>query len=132
MAKKSPNPIDAHVGARLRLRRMLIGMSQERLAGELDLTFQQIQKYEKGLNRIGAGRLFEIARALDTDIQYFFDDLASGETLPEMSDADETRAVNRVMSSPEGMQLMIAFARVKDPATRRRISELVQSLAEAG
>lgn len=110
---------------------MLIGMSQERLAAELGLTFQQVQKYEKGQNRIGAGRLYEIAKALDTSIQYFFEDIDDSDGLPETVEDDEARAIHRFIATPEGAELVIAFARIKDPATRRRVSDLVRSLAEA-
>src|SRR6202008_2707432 len=89
MPKKKANPIDAQVGNRVRLRRMLIGMSQERLGELLGLTFQQVQKYEKGVNRIGAGRLFEVARILGVPIDYFYEgvtnQLASGFSETEAS-----------------------------------------------
>ena len=75
MPKRSMNPIDAHVGARVRLRRMLVGMSQERLGELLGVTFQQVQKYEKGANRIGASRLYEVSQILEVPVQFFFDDL---------------------------------------------------------
>jgi transcriptional regulator with XRE-family HTH domain len=75
MTAKMPNPIDVHVGSRLRMRRMLVGMSQEKLGEHLDLTFQQVQKYEKGSNRISASRLFDMARILDVPVQFFFDDM---------------------------------------------------------
>ena len=74
MAGKKPNPVDTHVGSRVRLRRMLLGMSQERLGESMGLTFQQVQKYEKGVNRIGASRLFQISRILDVPIQFFFEE----------------------------------------------------------
>ena len=74
MAGKKPNPVDAHVGSRVRLRRMLLGMSQERLGESMGLTFQQVQKYEKGVNRIGASRLFQISKILDVPVQFFFEE----------------------------------------------------------
>lgn len=135
MAKKQGNPIDAHVGGRVRLRRMLIGMSQERLGELLGLTFQQVQKYEKGANRIGAGRLFQMSQILGVPVQFFFDDLAG---LPEGSGpgfAENESAAPFVMdyvTSPEGLQLNRYFYRISDPKVRRRIVELVKELAGNG
>ncbi len=129
-----PNPIDVHVGGRLRFRRMLIGMSQEKLGNALGLTFQQIQKYEKGSNRVGASRLFEISRVLGVDVQFFFDGLAgSGDG---GQDAPRDPAIQQVMDfvgSAEGLQLNAAFSGIRDAATRRRLLDLVKTLAaEAG
>jgi len=88
MSKKQANPVDVEVGNRLRIRRVLIGMSQEQLGNLLGLTFQQIQKYEKGINRIGAGRLFEAARALNVPVDFFYEGLAQGLTgVSEMDSA---------------------------------------------
>ena len=96
MSKKAPNPVDVHVGSRLRLRRIMLGISQEKLGAELGLTFQQIQKYEKGMNRIGASRLYAISRALDTSIQYFFDDLPADGRPPAAQQALAARSAGRV------------------------------------
>jgi transcriptional regulator with XRE-family HTH domain len=130
LPKKQANPIDAQVGNRLRLRRMMIGMSQERLGELLGLTFQQVQKYEKGVNRIGAGRLFEVARILGVPIQYFYesvsDQLASA---PGFAERDSPPVIEFV-SSGEGMQLSLAFMRIKDPKVRKRVLDLVKSLGE--
>ncbi|MEM7271107.1 MAG: helix-turn-helix transcriptional regulator [Pseudomonadota bacterium] len=133
MGSKSPNPVDVHVGSRLRLRRMIVGMSQEKLGEKLGLTFQQIQKYEKGLNRIGASRLFAISNILDAPVQYFFDDM------PEASSAssgqgqsaitDEEKRLSSFLATPEGLQLNLAFSQIDDAATRRRLTELVRTLA---
>ena len=122
---KVPDPIDLHVGARLRYRRMLLGMSQEALAARLGLTFQQIQKYEKGQNRIGASRLYRIAQTLDAPIDFFFEDL------PEQPGALMSDGANPLefVATPEGLQLNLAFSRVRDTATRRKIVELVEALA---
>src|ERR1700743_2934162 len=125
--KKQANPIDAQVGNRVRIRRMLIGMSQERLGDLLDLTFQQIQKYEKGVNRIGAGRLFEISRILGVPIDFFYDGVgARGQGLAESGAAP----VMEFVSSGEGLQLSLAFMKIKDPKVRKRVLDLVKSLAE--
>ena len=125
MTKKA-NPIDAQVGNRVRIRRMLIGMSQEKLGDLLGLTFQQVQKYEKGVNRIGAGRLFEIARILGVPIDIFYDGVASSaDTL-----ASAAPPVMEFVSSGEGLQLSLAFMKIKDPKVRKRVLDLVKSLAD--
>ena len=123
---KKANPIDAQVGSRVRIRRMLIGMSQEKLGDLLGLTFQQVQKYEKGVNRIGAGRLFEIARILGVPIDFFYDGVAA----PAEGLVDATPPVMEFMSSGEGLQLSLAFMKIKDPKVRKRVLDLVKSLAE--
>jgi transcriptional regulator with XRE-family HTH domain len=129
--KKIPNPIDSHVGARLRMRRMVVGMSQERLGAALNITFQQIQKYEKGANRIGASRLQELARILQVPPAFFFDGAPSGEsTSTGFAEAGATSYVVDFLSTSEGLQLNRAFALIRDPIVRRRILDLVTSLAQ--
>src|SRR6201746_1021300 len=104
---------------------MLIGMSQEKLGDMLGLTFQQVQKYEKGVNRIGAGRLFEIARILGVPIDFFYDGVAaSTESLGAAAPP-----VLEFVSSGEGLQLSLAFMKIKDPKVRKRVLDLVKSLA---
>jgi transcriptional regulator with XRE-family HTH domain len=128
--KKHANPVDGHVGHRVRLRRMLIGMSQERLGELLGLTFQQVQKYEKGINRIGAGRLFEVAGILGVPINFFYEDAHSGATAAGgFAEGEEPPPVMEFLSSGEGLQLSLAFMRIKDAKVRRRILDLVRSLA---
>jgi transcriptional regulator with XRE-family HTH domain len=128
--KKQANPVDGHVGHRVRLRRMLIGMSQERLGELLGLTFQQVQKYEKGINRIGAGRLFEVAGILGVPISFFYEDALSGATAAGgFAEGEEPPPVMEFLSSGEGLQLSLAFMRIKDAKVRRRILDLVRSLA---
>lgn len=131
-AKKQANPIDAQVGTRVRLRRMLIGMSQEKLGELLGLTFQQVQKYEKGVNRIGAGRLFHVAQILGVPIDYFYE--GAIEQLPNTAHgfAEEPARppVMDFLSTGEGLQLTLAFMRIKDAKVRKRVLELVRSLAE--
>jgi transcriptional regulator with XRE-family HTH domain len=125
MTKKA-NPIDGQVGNRVRIRRMLIGMSQEKLGDLLGLTFQQVQKYEKGINRIGAGRLFEIARILDVPIDFFYDGVGT-----TSDGVGEARApVMEFVSTTEGLQLSLAFMKIRDPKVRKRVLDLVKSLAE--
>ena len=129
--KKTPNPIDVHVGSRIRLRRNMISMSQEKLGEALGITFQQIQKYEKGTNRVGASRLQQISKVLGVPVAFFFED-APGES-PEgagMSEASSTSYVVDFLSSSEGLQLNRAFTRISDPKVRRKIIELVRTLAD--
>ena len=127
--KKQANPIDIQVGNRVRIRRMLIGMSQERLGDLLGLTFQQVQKYEKGVNRIGAGRLFEVARILNVPIDFFYEGLGGAAGQPGMGDS-ESAPVMEFVSSGEGLQLSLAFMKIKDAKVRKRVLDLVKSLAE--
>ncbi len=136
MAKKQPSSVDAHVGSRVRLRRMLIGMSQEKLGELLGLTFQQVQKYEKGANRIGASRLFDISSILGVPVSYFFDDLPSTDPAfrkreggaAAATDVDAGPYMMEFVSSAEGFQLVRAFTKITDPRVRKRMLELVKSL----
>jgi transcriptional regulator with XRE-family HTH domain len=127
MPKKQANPIDIQVGNRVRIRRMLIGMSQERLGDLLGLTFQQVQKYEKGVNRIGAGRLFEVARILNVPVDFFYEGLNS---ITEGGLGEGAPPVMEFISSGEGLQLSLAFMKIKDAKVRKRVLDLVKSLAE--
>jgi len=126
--KKQANPVDAQVGNRVRIRRMLIGMSQERLGDLLGLTFQQVQKYEKGVNRIGAGRLFEVSRILGVPIDFFYDGVTA--SLDNKSASPEAAPIMDFVSSGEGLQLSLAFMKIKDSKVRKRVLDLVKSLAE--
>jgi transcriptional regulator with XRE-family HTH domain len=133
--KKVPNPIDKHVGGRVRMKRILLGMSQEKLGEALGLTFQQVQKYEKGANRIGASRLQEIAKILQAPPSFFFEGAPQhGE--PDVShegfaEAPAGQYVVDFISSVEGLQLNRAFASIKDPKVRKRIVDLVAAIAGA-
>jgi transcriptional regulator with XRE-family HTH domain len=124
--KKQTNPIDIQVGNRVRIRRMLIGMSQERLGDLLGLTFQQVQKYEKGVNRIGAGRLFEVSRILNVPVDFFYEVVAAQLAGEEQQGVP----VMEFVSSGEGLQLSLAFMKIKDTKVRKRVLDLVKSLAE--
>lgn len=129
--KKQANPIDAQVGNRVRLRRMLIGMSQEKLGELLGLTFQQVQKYEKGVNRIGAGRLYQVASILGVPIGYFYEGvIEQAARLSELAEDSSAPPVMEFLASGEGLQLSLAFMRIKDAKVRRRVLDLVKSLAE--
>lgn len=123
---RTPDPIDIHVAARLRMRRMMQGVSQEALAARIGVTFQQIQKYEKGQNRIGASRLFQLAEALAAPIGYFFEGLPDEGAAAPAIDPE----VMQSLTSPEGIQLHMAFQRIRSPQTRRRIVDLLAALAE--
>lgn len=126
------NPIDVHVGSRVRLRRMLMGMSQEKLGEHLGLTFQQIQKYEKGINRIGASRLFDLSQVLAVPVQYFYEELPAGVAETGAAGFGERPSENytvEFLGSREGLELNKAFARIGDLRIRRAIVELIRSLA---
>ncbi|MET0337908.1 MAG: helix-turn-helix transcriptional regulator [Caulobacter sp.] len=130
--ERSPNPIDVHVGARIRLRRRSLGISQERLAEDLGLTFQQVQKYERGANRVSASKLYEIARSLQISVTFFFDDLADpleGRDAGFAEDAANPFA-NTFLMTPEGLELAELFPKIRRPRVRRRILELVRSMAD--
>ncbi|AUW40438.1 XRE family transcriptional regulator [Rhizobium ruizarguesonis] len=128
--KKKPNPIDIHVGSRIRLRRTMLGMSQEKLGESLGITFQQIQKYEKGTNRVGASRLQNISNILNVPVSFFFED-APGEHSAGGGgmEASSSNYVVDFLSSSEGLQLNRAFVKISDPKVRRKVVELVKALA---
>lgn len=129
--EKRPNPIDIHVGSRVRLRRTMLGLSQEKLGNALGITFQQVQKYEKGSNRIGASRLQNIANVLNVPVAFFFDDAPSGtQTVSGMAEENSTTYVVDFLSSSEGLQLNRAFVRISDPKVRKKIVDLVKSLSD--
>ena len=132
MPKKQASPIDVQVGTRVRLRRMLIGMSQEKLGELLGLTFQQVQKYEKGVNRIGAGRLFQVAHILGVPIDYFYEGVnGTSEGMPGFAEPGASSPpVMEFLSSGEGLQLSLAFMKIKDPKVRKRVLDLVKSLSD--
>lgn len=131
VAQKVPNPVDVQVGARVRMRRMLVGMSQEKLGERIGLTFQQIQKYEKGTNRISASRMHQIADALNVPVSYFFEGTNSLEEKTAPGFAEKSAPfITDFLSTAEGLNLNKAFLRVKDPRVRRKIIDLVKSLAD--
>jgi transcriptional regulator with XRE-family HTH domain len=129
--KKKPNPVDVHVGARIRLRRNMIGLSQEKLGESLGITFQQIQKYEKGMNRVGASRLQAIGNILNVPVTFFFDDMPGQSDKPKGFDEEsETTYVVGFLNSSEGIQLARAFAKITDAKIRRKILDLVRTLGD--
>ena len=132
VAKKAPNPIDKHVGSRVRMRRMMLSMSQEKLGDALGLTFQQVQKYEKGTNRIGASRLQQISHILQVPVAFFFEGAPhlAGATAPQgLEEAPSPSYVSDFLATSDGLSLTKAFMRIPDAKLRRRIVDLVQQIA---
>jgi transcriptional regulator with XRE-family HTH domain len=131
MAKKAPNPTDKHVGARVRMRRMMLGMSQEKLGDALSLTFQQVQKYEKGANRIGASRLQQISNILQVPVSFFFEGAPQtpGLATAGMSEAPSPAYVSDFLATSDGLALTKAFMGIKDAKLRRKIVDLVEQIA---
>jgi len=132
-----PNPVDIHVGSRVRLRRTLLGLSQEKLGDAVGLTFQQIQKYERGANRIGASRLFQLSRILDVPISFFFDEMPSGIRTTEgqvavgLRERDQKTMEPDPLARRETLELVRAYYRISSPRVRKRLFELTKSLAGA-
>jgi transcriptional regulator with XRE-family HTH domain len=132
MAKKAPNPTDKHVGSRVRMRRMMLAMSQEKLGDALGLTFQQVQKYEKGTNRIGASRLQQIAHILQVPVSFFFEGAPHVGPHPDsngMREAPSPTYVSDFLATSDGLALTKSFMRIKEPKLRRRIVDLVEAIA---
>ena len=134
----NPNPVDMHVGQRIRQRRTLLGVTQQKLGQMLGVTFQQVQKYERGANRVGSSRLFDVARVLEVPISFFFDEMSQqvqarspsrlagfAETKPLAFEPDPTL-------KRETLELVRAYYRIKDPKLRKRVFELTKSLAAPG
>ena len=125
MNQKKPNPVDVHIGSRIRLRRNMLGMSQEKLGEALGITFQQIQKYEKGVNRVGGSRMQHIANALNVPPAYFYEDAPGAENAAEADDDP----VIKFMRSHEAIRLTRAFMAISDHAVRRKLIELARTIA---
>jgi transcriptional regulator with XRE-family HTH domain len=125
MFTKSSSPTDRHVGARVRMRRMMLGMSQTKLGDAIGLTFQQVQKYEKGTNRIGAGRLQQIAHILQVPVSFFFEGLP----LPSEAPSEEGTYIDDFLATSDGLSLTKYFMRIKDPKLRHCIVHLVEQIA---
>jgi transcriptional regulator with XRE-family HTH domain len=130
-----PNPVDMHVGGRVRMRRKLFGISQSKLAEELGVTFQQVQKYERGTNRVGASRLFDIARILNTPIGFFFEDMPN-ETANQsprlragLSDVEAIKYEQDPMGKRETLELVKNYYRIKDPKMRKLVFDLCKSIS---
>ncbi|MDJ0512262.1 MAG: helix-turn-helix domain-containing protein [Methyloceanibacter sp.] len=133
MAGKKPNPIDAHVGSRVRLRRMLLGMSQERLGDSMGLTFQQVQKYEKGANRIGASRLYHISKILDVPVGFFFEDapgIDDNPSMPGLSEPESETFILEFLNTREGLELNRAFTKISSARVRKSVVDLVRAIGD--
>ncbi len=132
VAIHGPNPIDIHVGGRVRLRRTLLGMSQEKLGEALDLTFQQVQKYERGANRIGSSRLYHLGQILDVPVSFFFDDLGPLTTggAPGMRERATERSEEDHLVKRETLEFVRAYYRITDPRARKAIFELTKAIAK--
>jgi transcriptional regulator with XRE-family HTH domain len=135
----APNPIDVHVGARMRLRRTLLGLSQERLGELIGLTFQQVQKYERGANRVSCSRLFDLSKALDVPISYFFEEMTEAVSAlspvnmgrePSLDEFPVAEADPRLRR--ETLELVRNYYSISDPAVRRRIYDLAKALSDRG
>ncbi len=129
MRQGGSNPIDVHVGARVRARRLVLAMTQETLGSELGISFQQVQKYEKGTNRISASRLHAIARLLRVPVASFFEAAPGGPQTLSRGGRDRTSAVLDLLSTRDGIRLNEAFARIKDTGLRRQLVDLVKAIA---
>lgn len=128
----APNPTDIHVGSRLRMRRMLLGMSQEKLGLAVGLTFQQVQKYERGTNRIGASRLFDLGKALNVPVGYFFEEMvpSGGAGFSGLAE-DQAGFEGSSMVKREGLELLRAYNSIRDPEVRRQVLHLVKSIVKS-
>jgi transcriptional regulator with XRE-family HTH domain len=132
MPKNGTHPTDKHVGQRMRMRRMMLGMSQEMLGDALDLTFQQVQKYEKGANRVSASRLQHISQILQVPVTFFFEEAprVSGEHHAQ-TDAPSPQYVSDYLATSDGLHLTKAFMQIRDHKLRRSIVNLVEQIADA-
>jgi len=133
MIKSKPEPVDVHVGSRVRLRRTLLGMSQDKLGKALSLTFQQIQKYERGANRIGSSRLYKLSQVLDVSVSFFFDDMPAEITGKASGMAEGGKQSFEVgqLSRRETLELVRAYYKIKDPSVRKKLFEMVKALGKS-
>jgi len=137
LGPRSPNPVDVHVGARIRLRRKLLKMSQEKLGEKLGVTFQQVQKYERGANRVGASRLWKLSEVLDVPVSFFYDGLSTEyggqNNSPALlaAEPDQSPIVYDFINSTDGVSLAKAVLKIKNKAVRRQILELARSLGSS-
>ena len=133
MIKSKPEPVDVHVGSRVRLRRTLLGMSQDKLGKALNLTFQQIQKYERGANRIGSSRLYKLSQILDVPVSFFFDDMpveVTGKASGMAEGGKQSFEVGQ-LSRRETLELVRAYYKIKDPSVRKKLFEMVKALGKS-
>lgn len=130
MSTKAPNPVDKHVGSRVRMRRIMLGMSQEKLGEALGLTFQQIQKYEKGTNRVGASRIQQISEVLQVPVSFLFEGVPTGPNGDSFGEGASPAYVSDFLATSEGLALTRAFTRIADSKLRRSIVDLVEQIAD--
>jgi transcriptional regulator with XRE-family HTH domain len=130
LTRKSFHPIDAHVGKRVRIRRKILSMSQTKLGDAIGLTFQQIQKYERGANRIGASRLFELSEVLDVPVSYFFDDLPADILTLSRGQQEPKPMPSDPLQEPVSLELVRAYAKIENPVTRKSLFNLAKALAK--
>ena len=128
-SSEHPDPVDIHVGGRVRLRRTLLGMSQEKLGGALGLTFQQVQKYERGANRIGSSRLYHLSHILDVPVSFFFDDMPVAVAGGGFAEGGQQVYDQEKLSRRETLELVRAYYQIEDPEVRKRMFELVKAIA---
>lgn len=128
--KEAPDPIDIHVGQRVKARRVGLRISQSEIGKALDVTFQQIQKYENGANRVGASNLHKLSKALDVDVSYFFADMPSAAKLKGLTDNPPTSYAHDPMSQPESIKLVSNYFRIASPTIRNRVFQLVKSISD--
>ena len=132
-----PRPVDVHVGGRVRLRRTMLGLSQEKLGEAIRLTFQQVQKYERGANRIGASRLYELSQVLEVPVSFFFDDMpaeltaAEGRRTAGLADTNQSSYGADPMTKRETLELVRAYSRITDLGVRKKLFELAKAMAKA-
>lgn len=133
MIKSKPEPVDVHVGSRVRLRRTLLGFSQDKLGKALNLTFQQIQKYERGANRIGSSRLYQLSQILDVPVSFFFDDMPTEVTgkAAGMSESGGQSFEVGQLSRRETLELVRAYYKIQDPVVRKKLFEMVKALGKS-
>src|SRR5580693_3683324 len=131
MSGRSSDAVDEHVGSRVRMRRLMLGLSQGKLADQLELTFQQVQKYEKGSNRIGAGRLHQLSHILDVPVSFFFEGAPKPTGLPSRRrDAPSPHYLTDFLATTNGQALAKAFMRIKRTAVRRSIVRMLEAIAD--
>ncbi len=129
-APRSANPVDTHVGERIRSQRKALHLSQEKLGNELGVTFQQVQKYERGANRVGASRLWRLSKVMDVPVSFFFEGLDGVVHSHSVAEDEQPPIVYDFIKSPEGLELAKTVARIKNPAIRKQILDLAKSLAD--
>ena len=129
--KEAPDPIDLHVGQRLKARRVGLRISQSEIGKALGVTFQQIQKYENGANRIGASNLYKLAQALNVNVGYFFEDMPDPSKIKSLSDQPAAEFNHDPMTQPESIKLVHNYFRIAAPGVRSRVFQLVKSIADA-